>query len=277
MASYTYDGLDRPVSMWRGGSTHFFMLDRLGSVLGLMDGSGATVATYRYDPWGNLLAETGSVGQPFRFTGREWDAESGLYFYRMRYYDPKVGRFISRDSSGVLGGLNLYAYVFNRPTNLTDPWGTVALAAPALAFPPALVALGIAAAVVATGYGLYKLGEYILNNQSNSDAGDSTKPTSGDGEAAPTDGTSACPIPGTKPGRPTKGRTKQFEKPGDINDANQDFDDLKPENVRPLPNGGRVGDLPGGQTVVVRPTSSDGRPTVEIQNGPNRIKVRYGD
>jgi RHS repeat-associated protein len=124
MASYTYDGLDRPVSMWRGGSTHFFMLDRLGSVLGLMDGSGATVATYRYDPWGNLLAETGSVGQPFRFTGREWDAESGLYFYRMRYYDPKVGRFISRDPLGIESGeANPYVYALNNPPNWIDPLG----------------------------------------------------------------------------------------------------------------------------------------------------------
>ncbi len=123
IASYTYDGLDRPVSMWRNGQTYFYLLDHLGSVLGLVDENGAVAATYRYDLWGSVISSTGTLTNPLRFTAREWDEESGLYFYRARYYDPQVGRFISRDPIGVRGGINLYAYVENDPTNRIDPSG----------------------------------------------------------------------------------------------------------------------------------------------------------
>jgi RHS repeat-associated protein len=58
------------------------------------------------------------------FTGREWDRETGLYYYRARYYDPKAGRFISEDPIGFEGGINFYAYVANRPTVFRDPDGT---------------------------------------------------------------------------------------------------------------------------------------------------------
>lgn len=123
IASYTYDGLDRPISLWRAGNTYFYMQDRLGNVIGLMDGAGAVVATYQYDPWGNTINATGSIAQPFRFTGREYDAESGLYFYRARYYDPGVGRFVSRDPVGLLGGQNIYLYAEANPISFTDPTG----------------------------------------------------------------------------------------------------------------------------------------------------------
>ncbi len=104
LASYTYDGIDRPISMWRDGRTYFYLLDALGSVIGVANTSGKVVATYRYDPWGNLLASTGAIQNPLRYTAREYDSESGLYFYRARYYDPAVGRFISRDPAGIKAG-----------------------------------------------------------------------------------------------------------------------------------------------------------------------------
>ena len=128
VASYTYDVLDRPISMWRrdgigGEQTYYYLLDHLGTVLGLVDESGAAAATYRYDPWGNIISSTGSLANPLRFTAREWDEESRLYFYRARYYDPQVGRFISRDPIGLLGGLNTYGYVHNNTINRKDPLG----------------------------------------------------------------------------------------------------------------------------------------------------------
>lgn len=58
------------------------------------------------------------------FTGREWDKETGLYYYNARYYDPMEGRFVSKDPIGFDGGdVNLYAYVRNNPVNLKDPSG----------------------------------------------------------------------------------------------------------------------------------------------------------
>ncbi|MDN5931989.1 MAG: RHS repeat-associated core domain-containing protein, partial [Pseudonocardia sp.] len=59
----------------------------------------------------------------YRWTGREWDAELGLYFHRARYYDPKVGRFIQEDPIGYAGGGNLYTYVGGSPIEATDPSG----------------------------------------------------------------------------------------------------------------------------------------------------------
>jgi hypothetical protein len=93
------------------------------------------------------------------------------------------------------------------------------------------------------------------------------------------DGASSAPeppVPDATPGRETKGRTTQWEKGGGMDQADRDFDSLNPQNVKPLPDGGRRGTLDGGRNVNVRPDSSDGRPTLEIQNGRNRDKVRYG-
>jgi RHS repeat-associated protein len=57
------------------------------------------VNKYEYDSFGNLTISTGTVENPFRYTGRELDSETGLYYYRARYYDPTTGRFLSEYSS----------------------------------------------------------------------------------------------------------------------------------------------------------------------------------
>jgi RHS repeat-associated protein len=64
------------------------------------------------------------VEKPVGFsTGREFDKETGLYYYRARYYDPMEGRFITKDPIGFIGGINLYIYVQNNPVNIIDPLG----------------------------------------------------------------------------------------------------------------------------------------------------------
>ncbi len=84
-------------------------------------------------------------------------------------------------------------------------------------------------------------------------------------------------LEGATPGRTTKGRSTQFDKPGGFERANADFDALSPTDVRALEGGGRVGTLPDGRTVIVRPTSKSGAPTLEVQKGKNRTKIRFGD
>jgi RHS repeat-associated protein len=109
--------------MTRGGQTYFYTMDGLGSVRDLTSAAETIVEQYQYDSFGNLTAPP-TTGNPYTYTSREYDSETGFYFYRARYYDPKVGRFISEDPIGFEGGdVNFYAYVKNDPINYTDPSG----------------------------------------------------------------------------------------------------------------------------------------------------------
>jgi RHS repeat-associated protein len=114
----------QPLALSRGGSTWFYQADGLGSVTSLTGTAGAIAAGYTTDAFGNLTKTVGSLVNSFRYTGREWDSETGLYYYRARYYDPQAGRFVSEDPIGLLGGSNFYRYVGNGPTYLIDPYGT---------------------------------------------------------------------------------------------------------------------------------------------------------
>lgn len=124
-AIYTHGpGMDAPIMRVAGGAAQYYHQDGLGSVVGMTNASGATVGTARYDAYGIKLASTGSVPQ-FGYTGREPD-ETGLVYYRARFYDPSIGRFTQRDPIGFNGGMNLYAYVNGNPINFNDPMGLVA-------------------------------------------------------------------------------------------------------------------------------------------------------
>jgi RHS repeat-associated protein len=106
----------------------------------ITDTSQTVVQDYQYNSFGHLKDQKNRIKQPYRFTGREWDKETGLYFYRARYYDAEAGRFISRDPSLYLSGsseipyllpsllktpreLNPYIYTINNPQTLKDPDG----------------------------------------------------------------------------------------------------------------------------------------------------------
>lgn len=122
LARYTQGpGIDEPLAMLRGGVTSYYLADGLGSITFVL-GSGGS-ARYTYGAFGNLASSTGTVTNPFRYTGREFDAETGLYYYRARYYDPQAGRFISEDPIRFHGGMNYYGYAGNGPTRFGDPFG----------------------------------------------------------------------------------------------------------------------------------------------------------
>ena len=124
MARYTQGlGIDEPLVMYRGGLSYYYNADGLGSITSLTDASGQIAATYTYDSFGKLTASTGTVTNPFRYTGRELDSSTGLYYYRARYYDAAVGRFVSNDPIRFRTGTNFYMYVLNNPVLLVDPLG----------------------------------------------------------------------------------------------------------------------------------------------------------
>ncbi len=96
-------GIDKLISVsdWNGQttiqSTNYYHSDALGSVRSLTDEGGNEVKTYTYDAWGKVTSETGSSGNEYKFTSRRWEEEISLQYNRARFYDPEIGRFITRD------------------------------------------------------------------------------------------------------------------------------------------------------------------------------------
>lgn len=115
--------IDEPLAMLRSGTTSYYQADGLGSLTSLSNTSGALANTYTYDSFGNLVASSGSLVNSFRYTGREFDTETSLYYYRARYYDPQSGRFLSEDPIGFRGGMNFYSYVHNAAIDVADSFG----------------------------------------------------------------------------------------------------------------------------------------------------------
>jgi RHS repeat-associated protein len=121
----------------------YYLTDHLGSTVGLTDAGGNLIDQMAYYSFGKSLVAGGGglevvddgegdfdVGpgtwrMRYTYTGRERDPDTGLYYYRARWYDPQVGRFISEDPIGLEGGPNLYGYVENDPLNAVDPEGLV--------------------------------------------------------------------------------------------------------------------------------------------------------
>ena len=123
-ARYTQStSVDEPLAELRSSSTSYYDADGLASITSLTGSSGTIAASYTYDSFGQLTASTGSVANPFQYTARDFDAETGLRFYRARYYDPFSGRFLSEDPLKFTDGANFYSYVQNSPLTNTDPTG----------------------------------------------------------------------------------------------------------------------------------------------------------
>ena len=108
------------------GNHHFYYhSDANGNVTALINQSTNLVAQYRYDPFGNLVAQTGPLaeGNLYRFSSKEFHQASGLYYYGYRFYDPNLQRWVNRDPSGSKDGPNLHAFCHNGAVNAFDTDG----------------------------------------------------------------------------------------------------------------------------------------------------------
>jgi RHS repeat-associated protein len=183
VTNYVYDGLN-PVQEKNGGTVtanlltglgidEFFtrtdgvgvralLPDALGSTIALGDGTGTLQTQYTYEPFG-FVSQTGAAStSSYKYTGREDDG-TGLMYYRARYYQSRVQRFIAEDPIGFRGGINQYRYVLNNPLKWKDSNGTGPI--------------GTAAAIVCGVYDIYDIAKTtkglrdladkinVLNNQ----------------------------------------------------------------------------------------------------------------
>lgn len=147
----------------------YFTQDHLGSTRALTDASGNVLGRANYDSFGYAYGGPGlSQFTRYLYTGREYDQNTALYYYRARWYEPQLGRFLSEDPIGLWGGINLYIYANGNPSFYVDPSGNDPVSAGALALGGFEIAGGAAltgAAAVAAYpfalYGAWNLGVWI--------------------------------------------------------------------------------------------------------------------
>lgn len=132
VTSYVYgNAIDEALLMSRGGETYYYHTNHLGSTLALSDKDGKTVERVAYDVYGTPsfadargnAMDKSAVGNNILFTGREYDAETGNYFFRARTMHPAMGRFMQKDPLMYVDGMNDYGYVGNMPVGMIDPYG----------------------------------------------------------------------------------------------------------------------------------------------------------
>lgn len=131
-ATYVYGiGIDEVVSMERAGQTYYHQTNSLGSIVALANSSGSIVEQYSYDVYGKPSIFDGfgsplsnsAIGNPYLFTGRRYDSESGLQYNRRRFLSYEVGRWLTHDPLGYVDSRNFYEYVRSNPLKYADPFG----------------------------------------------------------------------------------------------------------------------------------------------------------
>jgi len=115
-------------------NTYYYHDSNLGNVNQITDSSGAVVQTYDYDAFGNIVNQTGStpnggqaLTEAYRYKTKEYSPETGLVFFGARYYNPLIGRFITKDPLGMVDGPNQYIYCWDDPVNKIDAYGNLTI------------------------------------------------------------------------------------------------------------------------------------------------------
>ena len=132
IASYVVGrGVDNVLQMTKGTNKYYYHKDHLGSILAITDANGTVVERYEYDPYGNVtifdargsILQNSTIGNRYMFSGREYDNETGLYYFRARTMCPTLGRFMQADPYLYIDSYNYYTYVDNMPLRYIDANG----------------------------------------------------------------------------------------------------------------------------------------------------------
>ena len=142
---FFYDSDGALLGLQLNGIKYYYVRNATNDIIGIVDDNGDLLVEYAYDSWGNPIyisdSSTSGIGNknPFRYKGYYWDADTGLYYIDVRYYNPELFRFISPDDTSNLGknddftSTNFYLYCANNPTGRVDVEGEAWLLAFALA------------------------------------------------------------------------------------------------------------------------------------------------
>ncbi|MCP4600000.1 MAG: hypothetical protein GY847_05585, partial [Proteobacteria bacterium] len=267
-------------------------LDHLGTPRLITNASGQQVAYHVYYPFGEEATEAFQDQARMKFTGHERDLGShygtgdDLDYMHARHCSPLTARFTSVDPAGSAvtqrpQTWNQYAYGRNNPLKFIDPDGReeektnkdkpAQESRFASLFRKALTSLPASNTMPSV---IYMNGETKVAGPTSEQAVQALKVSVAAGVVA---ATFEQLLEDTEPGRKTSGKTKQYEKEGGVREANEDFDSIVvQESIKPREDGIRTGMTPDGRSVIVRPDSTEGRPTLEIQEGNKRRKIRYG-
>jgi RHS repeat-associated protein len=165
------------------GTAAWYLTDRLSSIRDIVNGSGSVIDHIDYDGFGNATETQPGNGDRYKWTGREFDAETGFDYNRARYLDLHAGRWQSQDPLGVRAGdTNFYRYVFNNPLKWTDPSGLAIAISPSLtglagASPQLILTVAEALTGAAVGYAAFKFTEEQMRENARRVAG--YEPTAG--------------------------------------------------------------------------------------------------
>ena len=224
IARYTHGpGIDEPLIVEKSGVNSSYHADALGSIAELTDSNGTVVQSYTYSSFGKIESQLDpNFVQPYTFTSREFDTETGLYYYRARPYDPSTGRFITEEPIGFTpNSTTLYSYVLNNPINLVDPRGFQTLEAAiggTIVCGPVCGVIGAIAGGIAVAITGQCILDFFSNEDTSGESGESTEENKTNVEEGGT------PDPGP-PGRDP--RNKRFKRAQDALDQVESIEKTK--------------------------------------------------
>ncbi|RDH41396.1 RHS repeat-associated core domain-containing protein [Zooshikella ganghwensis] len=116
-------GVGGLLSLTQDNQHYYYVYDGKGNIVGVVNQANEVVAGYHYEPFGKRVSKSGTFEQPFGFSTKRYDEDTGLLYYGYRYYIPHQSIWLTRDPLGERGGINLYGFVDSNPIMYVDPYG----------------------------------------------------------------------------------------------------------------------------------------------------------